>query len=252
MFLSRCVLLCGDVDHRLDILSSARNHTLSQYNPACRTCGLILCEINLPYYTCPHCASPLLQQDAVGPLIASLEDAIADTLAKEEQARDQAIEEARKAAGAFPALASANASTTSLHSNSGANTPPSSLDAHPVNQSHKVLSLNAKTKRVTVASYTTPSRLVGKSPGRETPTEPEPIRVPRPPQEVLFFSQIADSSRPWINARSSDLVYIPPPKEPSSSEASQSKRKKKGPKTQPSQSQATSGSRDGKENTTEP
>ncbi|KAI0689495.1 hypothetical protein BC835DRAFT_251979 [Cytidiella melzeri] len=178
----------------------AREHELSTYTPICTTCGLILCSLNLPHHACPHCLATLLTSSARLSLLQTLEQRIAEKLAQEEREREQAIEEARQAAGAFPTLAAAASGTSSI------------LDSHPTNQPHKVLSLNAKTKKVTVASYTqrVPSPLPSKGASKEH-KEPEPTRTPRPPSEVSFSHKSQNFERPWINLRPGNkpAYYIP-------------------------------------------
>ncbi|EPT01294.1 hypothetical protein FOMPIDRAFT_1029993 [Fomitopsis schrenkii] len=186
----------------------ARMHTLSTYTPICRNCGLILCELQQPRYACPHCASPLLTPEARRALEARLDTQIDETLAKEEEERQQAVEQARAAAGAFPTL-SARAPGLSPSSTSDA------LAAHPTNQTHKVLSLNSKTKKVTVASFHS-SPVVSRSASRERNlkdnAKPDEKRVPPPPAEVPFVKGHRDSGRPWANLRGGAVTYVPPPK----------------------------------------
>lgn len=154
-------------------------------------------------------------------LIQSLEHSIANTLAQEANERQQAIEEARRAAGAFPTLA---ASAVASH--------PGGLDAHPVNQPHKVLSLNSKTKKVTVSSYTKAQRPPNISTFKGAaaePVEPEPRRVPRPPPEVPFSSKPQNTDRLWMNVRpgSKPVTYIPPPASTQNKQAESSRRRPK-------------------------
>ncbi|TFK52116.1 hypothetical protein OE88DRAFT_1807969 [Heliocybe sulcata] len=164
----------------------ARLHALSRYTPLCAACGLVLCTVNAPHFACPHCASPLLAPPARQSLLLQLQAQIAQTLASEESARLKAADDARRAAGAFPAL-SASASDQSVAS-----------------QTHKVLSLNSKTKKVTVASYS-PSPV-------STPKvleEEEPERVPPPPPDVLYVKARPDARRPWMNVREPPPSYVP-------------------------------------------
>jgi len=98
----------------------------------------------------------------------------------EEQARQQAVEDARAAVGEFPPLAGA-----SPGEGDGVLRPSS----HPVNQTHKVVSISSKKGgKVTVTSYMPPvsstslssvSRRRGEDVG-----EPEVKRVPAPAAEV--------------------------------------------------------------------
>ncbi|KAI0342970.1 hypothetical protein BDW22DRAFT_1356525 [Trametopsis cervina] len=186
----------------------AREHELSPYTPICLQCGLILCSVNRPYHACPHCNAALLGTPARLALIDSLDQSIAETLAKEERERIQVIEDARKAAGAFPTLSAAAAGAQGAQ------------DAHPVNQPHKVLSLNSNSKtkkeKVTITSYTqrAPSPMAGIKGAAVEQREPEPTRTPRPPSEVPYASKPPYSDRPWMNVRPMHITvaYIPPPK----------------------------------------
>ncbi|KII87036.1 hypothetical protein PLICRDRAFT_176843 [Plicaturopsis crispa FD-325 SS-3] len=172
----------------------ARGHDLSTFNPICRDCGLILCALNLPQYACPHCRAALLTPAARDSLIVRVEEQIADTLSREEDARERAAEEARRAVGAFPTLAG------------GAPTP---AGAPAPNQTHKVLSLNSKTKKVTVSSFTKPPpRPVSRA---EEEIEDEPDRLPPPPSEVLYATRKPDPARPWLRLRDENVRYVPPP-----------------------------------------
>ena len=183
-------------------------HSLSTYTPICRSCGLILCELNLPNFACPHCSESLLIPAAREALIQTLEAQIDETLAKEEADRQRAIQEARAAEGAFPTLSGAA---------SRASTPGSGSDAqmsHPVNQTHKILSLDSKTRKVKVSSYTPPaiSRAASasseKAKGKEA--EPEYKRVPAPPKDVVCSSGMSSANRPWANTRGLNVTYVPP------------------------------------------
>lgn len=180
-------------------------HALSAHTPICQSCGLILCELNLPNHACPHCASPLLHPSARAALIETLEALIDEILAKEDADRQRVIQDARAAEGAFPTLSAAA---------SRASTPGSGSDAqgsHPVNQTHKVLSLDSKTRRVKVSSYTPPavSRTASAEKVKVVP-EPEYKRVPAPPAEVVVAAGLSDPQRPWANARGLNVTYVLP------------------------------------------
>ncbi|EIM86403.1 uncharacterized protein STEHIDRAFT_42338, partial [Stereum hirsutum FP-91666 SS1] len=82
----------------------ARNHNLSSHTPLCTSCGLILCALQPPYFPCPHCSSPLLTPSQQLSHLSSLALQLSETLEREENQRLQAIENAKKAAGAFPVL----------------------------------------------------------------------------------------------------------------------------------------------------
>ncbi|KAI8974575.1 hypothetical protein BD414DRAFT_498096 [Trametes punicea] len=193
-----------DKDPKGGCFCQARMHPLSLYNPICRSCGLILCELNLPNFACPHCGGILLLPAARDMILQTLESRIAETIAKEEEERQRAIEEARDAEGAFPTLSAAA---------SRAGTPGPGSDAqssHPVNQTHKVLSLDSKTRKVKVSSYTPPA--VSRAASTEKinkEAEPEHKRVPAPPAEVVC-SSAPDPRRPWANTRGLSVSYVPP------------------------------------------
>jgi hypothetical protein len=194
----------------------ARNHALSSYIPICRGCGLILCELNMPYHACPHCSFQILTPPVRTSLLVRLDAQISERLAKEERDREQAIEDARKAAGAFPTLA-AGVSLSSEGSGTvvGGTVAPRPINEAIQNQTHKVLSLNSKTKKVTLSSYTqslVPSRLPSRPLSRAEDDEPEPTRVPRPPSEVAFVGKL-DNTRPWADLKSagSGVRYVPAP-----------------------------------------
>ncbi|KAK1231602.1 hypothetical protein PQX77_005280 [Marasmius sp. AFHP31] len=197
----------------------AREHALSPYNPICRTCGLILCTLNLPQYSCPsgNCLSSLLSYSphAKESLIQRLETQLSDTLAKEAADRERAIEEAKREAGAFPALGTP----------SGSPSPASTRPSTP--QQHKVLSLNSKTKRVVVTTTTTTQKLVRKG-EKENEVEPEEqvIRVPPPPNEVAFLKGRPDPNRPWKNVRGGGLKYVSSEKEKERKREERKQRKK--------------------------
>ncbi len=202
---------------------TAREHELSTYTPICHQCGLILCTLNQPQYACSHCTSPLLVPTALEALIASIEQSIADTLAKEEWVRQQAREEARRAVGAFPTLG-----PSPLPSSTNLSNVPGFLEVHPVNQPHKVLSLNSNSKKVTVTSYVKAPKVqktaVVQNIVGET-VEPEPRRVPRPPSDVPYSSKPQNIERPWMNIKE-PVIYVPPPAE-NKQGSSKGKRKEK-------------------------
>ncbi|THH19148.1 hypothetical protein EUX98_g8829 [Antrodiella citrinella] len=174
----------------LDLRIAARVHALSSYTPICRQCGLILCSLNRPQFACPHCVAQLMTSAAREALVASLDTQIEETLAKEERERQQAVEDARQAAGAFPSLRGAAAAPL---------TGP--LDAHPVNQTHKVLSLNSKTRKITVESRRTlpPSAPVSAptSDAENQIAEKVPPRISHPPADVVVPHPLTNSDRLW-------------------------------------------------------
>jgi hypothetical protein len=169
----------------------------------------------MPYFACPHCSSQILTPSLRTSLLARLEARISERLAKEERDREKAIEDARKAAGAFPTLAAG----TALSSEGSGPVIEGTLAPRPINQksqnqTHKVLSLNSKTKKVTLASYNkspAPSRPPSRPLSRAEDVEPEPVRVPKPPAEVAFVGKL-DGTRPWADLkRTIGVKYVPPP-----------------------------------------
>lgn len=183
---------------------TARVHALSTYTPTCRQCGLILCSLNRPPFACPHCTAPLLNAAARESLISSLETQIADTLAKEERDHQQAMDDARKAAGAFPSLLGA-----------GPAGAPGPLETHPVNQTHKVLSLNSKTHKIKVEKHRAVpqiSRSASASDVENQAAEKVPPKVPHPPPDVVVSSKPPPTHRPWARLDNADVLYVPPPK----------------------------------------
>ncbi|KZT66119.1 hypothetical protein DAEQUDRAFT_675589 [Daedalea quercina L-15889] len=181
----------------------ARMHLLSSHTPICRNCGLILCELQLPRYACPHCVSPLLTPEARNTLEVRLDTQITETIAREEEERQRAIEEARAAAGAFPTL---SASAPGLPSMSD------TLATHPANQTHKVLSLDSKTKKHTISSYhVSPAASRSASHERKSKDEvkADSKRVPPPPAEVPFATERRDPGRPWANLKGGMVTYVP-------------------------------------------
>ncbi|KAL5536161.1 hypothetical protein ACEPAF_4266 [Sanghuangporus sanghuang] len=170
----------------------ARTHDLSAYCPICTRCGLILCSLNAPCYACPHCSSSLLSSAGKEFLLERLRNDLAEVIEKEEEEADRAREEARQAAGSFPSLNSANTSQSQQAQQT---------------QTHKVLSLNSKTKRVTVASYTpapTPAKASTRSETKER--DPSPERVPPPPYEIMLAQQPPATGRPWQDARGDGFI----------------------------------------------
>ncbi|KAG2140093.1 hypothetical protein DEU56DRAFT_870995 [Suillus clintonianus] len=182
-------------DPKSGCFCQAREHDLSSYTPICRGCGLILCAVNLPYYACPHCSAVLLSDIARSSLSARLDEEISKQIAKEEDEKSRVVQQARDAEGAFPVL-------------HGSATPPrSSTPSRPAAQTHKVLSLNSKTKKYTVASYTnTP---LSSRPASRAESEEEVHRISAPPPEVDFVKRTPDRNHPWNNMRMGDLLYVP-------------------------------------------
>lgn len=186
----------------------ARVHALSPYTPICRQCGLTLCSLNRPQFACPHCTAPLLNTTAREALVTSLETQIHDTLAKEERSRQEAVENARKAAGAFPTLS--GAPPVLAHAAAGP------LASHPVNQTHKVLSLNSKTRKIKVESRRTlPAQAASPAPSSDAENqivEKVPPRIPHPPHDVVIPPKPPVSERLWARLDNVNVLYTPPPK----------------------------------------
>lgn len=182
----------------------AREHVLSTYAPICYGCGLILCKLNPPHCACPHCGEVLLDSIQRPVLVAQLKEELRKQISKEEEQRQRAIEEAQKAAGAFPMLPSSV--TNRQYTKVASAAPP---------QSHKVMSLNSATKKVTVSSYTTTpvsSRPPSPSPGEDALKEPP--RVPPPDKDISYVKQQPpDPAHPWRNVEFPDLRYVPLPRD---------------------------------------
>jgi hypothetical protein len=190
-----------------NLLRLARIHSLSPYTPLCRHCGLVLCEMNSPYYMCPYCASSLVAPSLQAELVTSLETEIANTLADEDMERQRLAEEARKAAGAFPTLP--GLSSPSPTHNSRSNPVP-----RPNQEIHRVLTVgskaNSKSKKVTVYSYATsptPPRPLSRN---DRPDEDnETTRIVAPPGEVETYPKTGEDDL-WTNPRQTCVTYVPP------------------------------------------
>ncbi|EIW83987.1 hypothetical protein CONPUDRAFT_39022, partial [Coniophora puteana RWD-64-598 SS2] len=202
-----------DKDPKGGCFCQAREHQLATVSPICLGCGLVTCELNQPYYACPHCAHAALTPALRAKLVADTEERIARTLADEERAREREVEQARLAAGAFPTLGGGGASTpplqptSTLYGNGGGLRPP------PQQQTHKVLSLNAKTKKHTLATYSaSPSPSPSRPASRAESVEEEPHRVPPPLASwEAGGGGLTDSARPFKNPDFPNLRYVPPP-----------------------------------------
>lgn len=187
---------------------AARDHTLSSYSPMCERCGLILCNLNLTYYVCPHCSSPLHSPEDRDILIAKVEKDLDDTLQKEAEERERAAQEARNAEGLFPALPGTK--TPSRTPSSQSLKTQSSQPPQP--QSYKVLSLNPKSKKVILTTRVKATSIpasVQASQSKESLVA-EPRRIPPPPPEVPFSTKSPDQSRPWAPVMRLPLNYVPP------------------------------------------
>ncbi|KAH9479956.1 hypothetical protein JR316_0008553 [Psilocybe cubensis] len=210
----------------------ARTHELSPYTPLCRSCGLILCSLNAPYYACPHCTEPLItassspstsrsiSRDA---LVAQIEAELESTLAAEQAAREREIEQARIEAGAFPMLRGGNGSGTASPSPAAnrmaAASAPPSRQSQPQSQTHKVMSLTSKPGnargRVVVSSYTTVTTPVPSRPSSRNANvdDLEEGIAPRVPAPIPLSKEVAPpptKERPWLNYVHGPVTYKPP------------------------------------------
>ncbi|KAK0497542.1 hypothetical protein EDD18DRAFT_1462310 [Armillaria luteobubalina] len=138
----------------------------------------------------PPPPAPRLTESA----IVKLQGEIGELERREEEARERE----RREVGAFPALGGGGGS--------GRATP--TMVMPPAPSQHKVLSVNSKTKKVTVSSYSNtpvPSR-------PQTPQTPEPLRVPPPPAEVVYAKRKVDPGRPYANFGGGAARYVLPDK----------------------------------------
>ncbi|GLB43262.1 putative zinc finger motif, C2HC5-type [Lyophyllum shimeji] len=196
----------------------ARTHPLSPYVPICTSCALPLCNLASPAHPCPSCSEPLLTPARRTALLARIEAEIADTELKEQLARERAEEARRAAAGAFPALAESSAAHATYPSLPHSQSPvPASA---PQVKTHKVLSLNSKTKKaVLTTTTTTTTTTTGKTsatstPAGSRPASPQPVREPRPGLDQgngkgKAKARVA-ADRPWQNLSAGGGKYVPP------------------------------------------
>ncbi|KAF9480383.1 hypothetical protein BDN70DRAFT_920562 [Pholiota conissans] len=198
----------------------ARLHTLSPYTPLCQSCGLILCSVNLPQYSCPHCGSIMMTPASRESLIAQLDAELASTIAKEIAERERAVEEAQRAVGAFPSL---------MPSSSPSLAQPHPQAPPPAKQTHKVMSLTgSNNRRVLVSSYTT-TPVQSRPVSRGEDAEEEPNRVPPPPAKPPCAPRAPSSKRPWENLIDGPVSYQPPARlDDDSAKPSRRRRKPKG------------------------
>jgi hypothetical protein len=88
-------------------------------------------------------------------------------------------------------------------------TPP--IVAPPQTQAHKVLSLNSKTKKVTVSSYSPVSSRPASRGPPEMEADREPDRIPPPlGAEVVCAKRRVGVERPWENLSGEPVIYMPP------------------------------------------
>ncbi|GAV98620.1 hypothetical protein LENED_000006 [Lentinula edodes] len=130
-------------------------------------------------------------------LVSRIQAQLDQTIAREVAARERAIEEAKQQAGAFPTLYG---------------TTPTAKPIAPQPQTHKVLSLNSKSKKVLLSSYT--STPASSRPASRSETEDEEaaiMRIPPPSTEVNFARGSIDPARPWANLVNENPEYVSPP-----------------------------------------
>ncbi|KAI9509403.1 hypothetical protein F5148DRAFT_1367190 [Russula earlei] len=204
----------------------ARVHALSEHTPLCTACGLVLCALHPPHRVCPHCAAPLLTPPARAALIAQLEELRDQTLAEEAATREGEAEALRLAEGAFPAL--------------GPSPPPPPPPLPPPQQQqqqmarcgtapagggHRVLSVDSRTGRVKVDSYSSFLRsgatLLLPGHGSESEEEAAAVfdapssRVPPPPREVEYVRVRRGPATRWVDLRGGAgggaAKYVMPP-----------------------------------------
>ena len=187
--------------------SKARTHELSNYTPMCPHCGLILCVRHYPNLPCPYCHSPVLSPSASTALVAKLQGELSVIRQKEEDAREEANQERLQreleaaGGGSFPALAS----TTSVHTPLAPTT-------------RKVLSLNSKTKKVTVSSFSPTPRPASTHSASQSKAEDDEFAggglhpsVPCPPDQPPFAIR-KGTERRWENLRGGGPLYVQPPR----------------------------------------
>ena len=136
-------------------------------------------------------------------------DELSEVMEREAKQRELERQESQKAAGAFPTLATSTGNSQQT-------------TASP--QARKVLSLNAQTRKVTVASYSaTPVH----APAMEVKEEAE-TRVPPPPREVDYIRGKPLEGRRWQNLRDGGMVYVPLPAKSTAEGSRSGRRRKKG------------------------
>ncbi|KAH9967536.1 hypothetical protein BC827DRAFT_600301 [Russula dissimulans] len=194
----------------------ARVHALSEYTPLCTTCGLVLCTLHPPHRACPHCTTPLLARPARAALIAQLEELREQTLAEEAAARGREAEELRLAEGAFPALGGGGGNVSAGSGGGG----------------HRVLSVDARTGRVKVDSYSSFSRetvLSAADADGEAAVDGAGVgghgllsRVPPPPREVEYVRVQRGEAMRWVDLKGGGgtAKYVAPLPAPGSEYAS--------------------------------
>lgn len=150
-----------------------------------------------------------MPSSALQTLLSTVENELSEILQKEEDERQRIEDERRRREGGFPTLqaAAAAASSTNLAAQGGL--PPTQ---------YKVLSLNSKTKKPTVTSFSEKPRATPSSSRTasraESPADLEaglPPRIPPPPDEVVVekIPPAVARDRPWYNARE-NVLYVEP------------------------------------------
>jgi Putative zinc finger motif, C2HC5-type len=184
--------------HVLVVCTTARVHALSEYTPICTVCGLVLCVLNAPYRPCPHCSKPLLAPPALAALITQLEELRVHTLTEEAAAREREAEELRLAEGAFPALNTTSSSTIATAPTTNT-VPGTGTGSAP---QRRVLSVDARTKRVKLESYSA-TKVVGSVPveGNLGEEGEEESRVVAPPREVEYVRVRRGSATRWTDLK---------------------------------------------------
>ncbi|KLO17929.1 hypothetical protein SCHPADRAFT_900119 [Schizopora paradoxa] len=172
----------------------ARSHALSPYVPICTFCGLILCELNPPSSCCPFssCGVPLLSPAARSSLITRVEVEIEETIRHEIEEEERKREQLKAQEGSFPLLGIPNSSAHQAQRQQP--------------QTYKVLSLNPKTKKATIASYSprssTPATPSPSSSVEVLPQGPPRVPPPMPPQ----VAPQPDPRRPFMDLRNDTAI----------------------------------------------
>ncbi|KAI6039763.1 hypothetical protein EDC04DRAFT_2603031 [Pisolithus marmoratus] len=136
-------------------------------------------------------------------LVAQILEELGAQVAKEDEERHRAIEEARKAESAF------NSSCSRWQRYTGSTSASWQGYGYESPISRKVLCLNSTTKKVTVSSYTN-TPISSRPP---SPIPEEPRRIPPLPREVSYVKQPPDLVHPWKDVQFPNLQYISPPKD---------------------------------------
>ncbi|KIY72119.1 hypothetical protein CYLTODRAFT_418302 [Cylindrobasidium torrendii FP15055 ss-10] len=159
----------------------------------CLSCGLVLCELNPPYASCPSCATPLLTPHARKDMLDALHNELTNTIAEEERKREEDRQRIAQVEGAFPTLP-------------GASSKPSALQ--PPQVQHKVISLNSKTHKVTIKTRSNaPTPSPASTPAAD-PVEDEPLRIP-PPSNPSANGARVPPERPFFNLLGDSVTYVP-------------------------------------------